>query len=662
MKCRLAAATLLCILNLQARTGEVIRGSVTDTRSGQVIQGAQVIIAGDDRHVECNARGVFELTNLVPGSYTLQISAPGYHVKTVQVELPALHSGKIAVSLVPSQFARVDKVSVKASENLHAEIGDHRQLALSAAEVENLGSVLADDPLRAVQALPGVTSNDDFEARFSLRGQDFSRIGVYLDGILLHDAVHNLQGTDLSGSASLFNASLVGGLELYEDTRPVALGDSSGAVLDVHMRDGDRDRYSYQVTANLASAGFSAGGPLGRMNTCSWISGFRKSYLQYLLAKTLTDPSMAFGITDGQGRVSCEVSPKNTLSVDVVDSYTDLNRTAVRTTIGANSPMLIAQHATAVNLFWVYVPDGKTVVTNRAAWMDDKFNAQNPAYQPLGHGSYGEWVWSSNATRILNSWDSLSVGGAIRTMHDGGFIQSHDTVRSIQMFDRYNGSDTLASGYVEDSWTALRNRLRFTAGVRCERDSTDRVGTCSPQAGFVLKMTNSLQMQSGWGQYVQYPPTSILGSNLGGAGLLPIRSAQASVAIEQRLISGASLRVEFYNRQDRDLLYQPYADPRIIGGMVFVPPVNPRYQNSLRGYGRGLEVLLQRNLSSGITGWLSYSYGRSRMRDGATGDTFLSDYDQRHTINAYANYPVRPSINLSARWTYGSGFPVPGYL
>ncbi|MCU1295537.1 MAG: TonB-dependent receptor, partial [Bryobacterales bacterium] len=41
---------------------------------------------------------------------------------------------------------------------------------------------------------------------------------------------------------------------------------------------------------------------------------------------------------------------------------------------------------------------------------------------------------------------------------------------------------------------------------------------------------------------------------------------------------------------------------------------------------------------------------------------FLSDYDQRHTINAYANYPVRPSINLSARWTYGSGFPVPGYL
>jgi hypothetical protein len=41
-----------------------------------------------------------------------------------------------------------------------------------------------------VQSLPGITSNNDFEARFSLRGADFSRIGLYLDGILLHEPFH----------------------------------------------------------------------------------------------------------------------------------------------------------------------------------------------------------------------------------------------------------------------------------------------------------------------------------------------------------------------------------------------------------------------------------------------------------------------------------------
>jgi TonB dependent receptor/CarboxypepD_reg-like domain len=662
MKYRLAAVALVCLLRLEARPGEVIRGVVRDERTGSAVPDAQIVLVDNGQHATCNSHGMFQLADLGAGPHLLQVSAPGYRARAVRIEASAVGRHQIAIGLIPSQFARIDKVSVDASEALRPDARDHEPLALSAAQVENLGSVLADDPLRAVQALPGVTSNDDFEARFSLRGEDFGRIGIYLDGVLLHDAVHTLEGTDLSGSASLFNSALVGGLELYEDTRPAALGDSSGAVLEVHMRDGDRDRYTYQFTANLASAGLSAGGPLGRVNACSWISGFRKSYLQYLLVKTLTDPSMAFGIMDGQGRLNCQITPKNALALDLVDSYTDLNRTSVRTTIGANSPMLIAQHATAANLSWTYAPNGKTVVTSHAAWMDDKFTAQNPAYEPLGHGSYGEWVGSSNVTRALSSQDSFSVGGTVRIMHDSGFIQTFDRVRYIQTFDRYDGSDVLTSGYFDNNWGAMRNRLRLTTGVRCEHDSTDRVSTCSPQAGLAWRVTESLHMRAGWGQYVQYPPVSILGSNLGTPALLPLRSAQASVSLEQRLLPGASLRVEFYNRQDRDLLFQPYADPRIIGRTVFMPPVNPAYQNSLRGYGRGVEVTAQRNLSSGITGWLSYSYGRSRMRDGTTENAFVSDYDQRHTANAYASYPIRRSVDLSARWTYGSGFPIPGFL
>ncbi len=35
-------------------------------------------------------------------------------------------------------------------------------LVLSGNDAKNLASVLADDPLRAVQGLPGVSSNNDF--------------------------------------------------------------------------------------------------------------------------------------------------------------------------------------------------------------------------------------------------------------------------------------------------------------------------------------------------------------------------------------------------------------------------------------------------------------------------------------------------------------------
>jgi hypothetical protein len=50
------------------------------------------------------------------------------------------------------------------------------------------------------------------------------------------------------------------------------------------------------------------------------------------------------------------------------------------------------------------------------------------------------------------------------------------------------------------------------------------------------------------------------------------------------------------------------------------------------------------------------------MYDRLTLIHFPSDQDQRHTFNGYLSYRLRPSINLSAKFSYGSGFPVPGFF
>ncbi len=68
---------------------------------------------------------------------------------------------------------------------------------------------LADDPLRAVAATPGGSSNDDFSTTLAIREADPARVGIYLDGVPLHNALHNLEGTDLLGSTSVFNPALI---------------------------------------------------------------------------------------------------------------------------------------------------------------------------------------------------------------------------------------------------------------------------------------------------------------------------------------------------------------------------------------------------------------------------------------------------------------------
>jgi hypothetical protein len=149
---------------------------------------------------------------------------------------------------------------------------------------------------------------------------------------------------------------------------------------------------------------------------------------------------------------------------------------------------------------------------------------------------------------------------------------------------------------------------------------------------------------------------------LGSRALLPLRSNHLIAALEQRLSARTRLRVEYYNRADRDLPWQPLYDPRLVNGSLFVPPANPRYLNSLRGYSRGIEVFVQRASANRFTGWVSYAFGRTGMRDSVTGSRFPSDYDQRHTLNVYGGYRLKPTVNLSVKMSYGSGFPIPGYF
>ena len=89
---------------------------------------------------------------------------------------------------------------------------------------------------------------------------------------------------------------------------------------------------------------------------------------------------------------------------------------------------------------------------------------------------------------------------------------------------------------------------------------------------------------------------------------------------------------------------------------------NAPWLNSERGYSRGAQIFLQRRTANGFTGWISYAYGHAEIRDGDLGVSFPSDYDQRHTFNAYVSRRLRPTVNVSARFTYGSGMPLAGLL
>jgi hypothetical protein len=481
--------------------------------------------------------------------------------------------------------------------------------------------------------------------------------------VLLHSPFHLLQGQQVSGSATAFNGDMVEELELLEGAFPVRFEDRSAGVLDVHTRDGNRSVNSFRLAASASNAGGMVEGPIGKKKRGSWLAGARKSYLQYIFARTFPDSSYIFGFEDAQGRLTYDLTPKNNITLYVLESYSNLDRDLSRSKPGINALVGAGYHYTLGSFGWRYSPDERFLVTNHVAWMREKFDNNNLNQQPLGAGFYGEWVWNANATWAWNKTSPLDFGGSARRLRSGGFTNQYQNNSPLpRLLDHYDGTAAREGVYVQQSWAPLAGWLHFTAGLRWDHHSTDDVAAVSPQASASLVVTQSTRVQIGFGQYVQYPEISYLTSPLGSRGLLPLRSNQWIAAIEQRLGTRSRLRMEYYDRVDRDLLFQPLYDPRILNGRLVAASTSPRYLNSVRGYSRGVEVFLQRSSANGATGWVSYAFGRTGMRDGVTGNRFPSEFDQRHTLNVYGGYRVKPTVNLSLKSSFGSGFPIPGYL
>ncbi len=661
------ALCLLAVAVLQAQPttqpSAEVRGSVVDARGGEALSTVVVQLVGTAYRVTTDTAGRFRMPGVTPGDYVLNVSTVGYHLLKKPFHLDAGETKDFEVILSPETFRQTDSVEVQASPFEAARADSPSTLVLGGNDAKNLASVLADDPLRSVQGLPGVSSNNDFDARFSVRGADFSRVGLYLDGVLLHSPFHMLQGQQVGGSATAFNGDMVEELELHEGAFPVRYADRSAGVLDVHTRDGSSTNNVFRIAASASNAGFMAEGPLSKKKKRgTWMVGARKSYLQYIFERTFPDTSFIFGFEDVQGRLSYELTPKNTITLFVLESFSALNRDS-STKLGINSLTTAGYHYTLGNLGWRSAPTEKLLVSTHFAWMREKFDNNNPSQKPLGAGYYGEWVGNSDATWMWNKETPLDIGISVRRLRSNGFSEQYQTSSPLpRILDHSDGTALREGGYAQQSWMPWAGRLHFTAGIRWDYHSTDKVGAVSPAASASLALFQGLRVQLGFGQYVQYPELSILTSPLGSRALLPIRSNQWLAAIEQRLSARTRLRAEFYDRVDRDLPYQPLYDPRVVNGKIVGAAASPLYLNSLRGYARGFEVFLQRSSANRFTGWVSYAFGRTAMRDGVTHDRFPSEFDQRHTVNVYGGYRLKPTVNLSVKSSYGSGFPIPGYI
>ncbi len=641
----------------------LIRGHVRDARGGEPLARVQVQLWGTTRQALTDALGHFELSGVRAGDYELRVSTVGYMVLKKNISLAAGDIEEFEIVLSPETARRTDSIDVQAGRFDPPREGSPSVLSLNENEVQNLSSVLAEDPLRAVQALPGVAADDDFNSRFSLHGAAYHRIGLYLDDVQLHSPFHTVQSEPSSGSLTIFNGDTVGALDLFTAAYSPRYSDTTAGALDVHTREGSRERFIARVTSSAVESSALAEGPFGAKRRGAWFAGIRKSYLQYALKRISDDPSLAFGFFDSQAKANYQLTPKNELSLSLLDGHSNLDRSRFRARLGPYSIMTADYRVSLANLAWRYAPTDRFLVTNRVAWMREKFANDNRGNVSLAGGQYGEWVWNADATWLWNKPQGLEAGWTLRRLRDDAFtnIDLFEPIGGLRP-DRFRGTGLRLGGFAQQSWKTAGGRALFSAGARWDGHSVDGVQAVLPQANIGLAPRASTRIDFGWGEYLQYPDLMWFFSGFGNTHLLPERANHFVAGWEQRLDDRTRVRVEFYARWDRDLLFRSFAEPRLLAGRVFIPSLDAPLGNPLRGNAHGVEVFLQRRSANRLSGWVSYALGTTRLRDPVAGISFPSDQDQRHTANVYLSYRLRPSVHVSVKGLYGSGFPIPGFF
>jgi hypothetical protein len=73
-------------------------------------------------------------------------------------------------------------------------------------------------------------------------------------------------------------------------------------------------------------------------------------------------------------------------------------------------------------------------------------------------------------------------------------------------------------------------------------------------------------------------------------------------------------------------------------------------------------LILTNDQAGPLSGWVSYTCAFARQADTETGETFRSDADRRHALNAAGLFRIGRQASLGLVLRAASGVPIPGYF
>ncbi|MEO8167963.1 MAG: TonB-dependent receptor, partial [bacterium] len=232
--------------------------------------------------------GRFIIANVPAGLYKIKVRLIGYE----QDEMPTVkvRSGDTARVMISLRQNDIEMSPVLVTGNRRQSAEDTRPsvTSMTPREAKYLPGA-AEDVLRGLQALPGVTSVSDFSSQLVIRGSGPDQNLIMIDGFEVINPYR------LYGVVSMFNPETVSEISLQTGGFAAQYGDRLSAVIDVKNREGRTDvPFATKLNFSLTNLNLIFEGKLP-FEGSSYLLSLRRTYYDLILGPVLKSAKVIQG-------------------------------------------------------------------------------------------------------------------------------------------------------------------------------------------------------------------------------------------------------------------------------------------------------------------------------------------------------------------------------
>lgn len=649
-----------------------IKGVVLNQTTHTPIDNANIIIIGTELGAAADLDGNFIIGNLKPGTYNIQATALGFQGYIIsEVNVQPGKTTSLDFLLEPAVI-KGDEVVVKGgyfrpNPNL---VTSSRSLGYEEIRRAPGG---AEDVQRVIQALPGVANSNDQNNEIIVRGGSPSENLLILDGIEIDNINHFPDQSTSGGPIGLVNPEFLKEVTFASGGFSARYGDRLSSVLDLDMRDGDREQFGGQLELSMAGVGANFEGGFGNRKG-SYLASYRKSYLDLI--------HNAVGLTavphywDSQFKVSYNLSSVNSISVLGLYGHDYISIEAEEEdawTRGAEA-VDASGHTIVLGTKWRKIwENGYSDLIIGRAELHFEHDVAEVVKDTITNTTIKRRFFLNTSTEITDQLHAVWTGKARDADEFSAGITlkpvtfSHDiwVEQDTVVYDDYNGNglpDTVLTpeknitesttsfkygGFVQYRWRPLPN-LSVVNGVRVDGFQYSGEFVAGPRMSAEWEFAPRWTLKSAYGIYFQSHPLIIYNYDpAGGNKKLPHQRASQYILGLSRLFDRATIvSVEGYFKQYNNLTVSE-------NDLRADDDYRPRSECHLaigKKQAWGLEYFGQRKLATNWFGTLSYSYSRTEYDNSQ--QIYPAKYDYRNIMTLVIGYKFSglPMREFQKRW------------